>query len=387
MAVEGSLHKLVRSEKGSDVLLVSFASAAARPPRFSLYKTCVQTGANVLFVNDELSGWYRRGVLSMGPTEQQTVAAIAQMAQLVKASRVVCVGSSMGGFGALRYSALLGADDCLATDFEIRLGIKGARSQFMGGIVYGDYMTDIARSLPKRAGMYYSHSDLLDVMSAAFVPSLTSRMRLSMVRAPKHASLLQLQNDGNLDNLLADLVSGESALQPILYPEIGIASEDNMGQIAFDLHTMFHAGCFAELLDACKKLPDHLFAYPLMSYLKGMGYYRTGDLLSASLMMQQAVPDAGGWIEPLAMLGVIRYKLGDLDGAIEHLKAAVSGEKVNSVIWNQLGEIYEKAERISEAYEAYNTAARINPSSAVYKKSVDRLKGRIKQTTLESQDV
>lgn len=386
MAVEGSLHKLVRSEGGSDVLLVSFASAAARPPKFSLYKSCLETGANVLFVNDDLSGWYRRGVLSMGPTEQQTVAAIGQMAQLVKASRVVCLGSSMGGFGALRYSALLGADDCLATDFEIRLGIKGARSQSMGGIAYGDYMTDISRALPKRAGLYYSHSDLLDVMSASFVPTL-SRLKVSMVRAPKHASLLQMQNDGHLANLLAALVNGDSMLQCSLYPDIGLAGEQGMGQIAFELHTLFNSGCFKELLEACKKLPDELFTYSLMSYLKGMGYYKTGDLVSASVMMEQSVLDAGGWVEPLAMLGVICYKLGDLDGAIEHLQKAVSGEKVNSVMWSQLGEIYEKAGRNLEAYEAYNTASRINPGSAIYKKSVERLKGQINPKKLESQDV
>lgn len=67
-------------------------------------------GVNVVYLRDFRKRAYLRGIASLAPDEAGTIAALQQLLAELGASRTLVIGSSSGGFTALRYGALLGAD-------------------------------------------------------------------------------------------------------------------------------------------------------------------------------------------------------------------------------------------------------------------------------------
>lgn len=370
MPADGSFHKLVHATRKSDMLMVVFSHAADRPPRFSLYESALASGANVLFLNDELSGWYTRGVPSIGPTHRDVVSAIEHMAKICGATRIACVGASMGGYGAIRYAKSLGAQSCLATDFEVRLGIRGSRSSLMGSISYGGYMTDVASMIPKGAMLLHSKSDIFDMLSASLVPA-TSGARVVGVSSQKHGSIIKMNSDGLLAPALKCIVNNEPISVP--YESSLWMQNDYYSGLFFHMHSLYEAGAFAELCDYVGSLDSEQKEIPIVSFTHAMATYKTGDVRGAKDIMAFTNKVSGDWTEPLAMLGVFSFRMGELALAAEYLEQSVSKGGVNSMVWSQLGEVYEKIGNFSKALSAYNRASEINPNSPVYKKSVARV--------------
>ncbi|MBV8978148.1 MAG: hypothetical protein JOZ13_12300 [Alphaproteobacteria bacterium] len=65
---------------------------------------------NVIYLRDFGKRAYLRGVSALGASEEETVAALKRMADELGAKRLIAMGSSSGGFSALRLGALMGAD-------------------------------------------------------------------------------------------------------------------------------------------------------------------------------------------------------------------------------------------------------------------------------------
>lgn len=377
MPSEGSFHKLVRSKSRSDVLLVVFSHAADRPPKFSLYDTAIATGANVLFLNDELGSWYTGGIPSLGSTHSQVVMAIDSMATLCGATKIICLGASMGGYGAIRFARSLGAQSCLATDFEIRLGVLGSRSASMGGISYGSYMSDISQLVPDSAYLLHSKSDIFDVYSASLVPQ-ESGANLFGVSSQKHASILKMKSEGVLDAVLSDLVSGIKPNLP--YESSSWMQSRQYSDVFFMIHCLYESSAYLELNEYIDSLPSLIRDLPIVLFMQSMSLYRSGEISGAKDVMVRASSVAGEWSEPLSMLGVFSFRMGEDLLAIDYLRQSIDAGSVNSIVWNQLGDVYFKIKDYPSALDAYNQAGKINPGVVAYKKAIQRVTQLISKT-------
>lgn len=67
-------------------------------------------GMNVVYLRDFGKRAYLRGIASLADGEAGTIAALKGIVRELGAKRTIAMGSSSGGFSALRYGALLGAD-------------------------------------------------------------------------------------------------------------------------------------------------------------------------------------------------------------------------------------------------------------------------------------
>jgi thioredoxin-like negative regulator of GroEL len=67
-------------------------------------------GINVVYLRDFAKRAYLRGVSALGASEEETTAVLKRMAAELGAKRLIAMGSSSGGFSALRVGALMGAD-------------------------------------------------------------------------------------------------------------------------------------------------------------------------------------------------------------------------------------------------------------------------------------
>ncbi|HWA91130.1 MAG TPA: hypothetical protein VG889_13920 [Rhizomicrobium sp.] len=71
-------------------------------------------GMNVVYLRDFAKRAYLRGIASLGASEDETIAALKKIVAELGATRTIAMGSSSGGFSALRYGALIGADEAVS---------------------------------------------------------------------------------------------------------------------------------------------------------------------------------------------------------------------------------------------------------------------------------
>jgi pimeloyl-ACP methyl ester carboxylesterase len=163
-----------------------------------------------LLVRDIGLRWYQ-----YGPDDPSAagavVARIRYTAKRAGAKRIVCIGNSMGGFGALLYGSLLQADAVIA--FCPQTAIDPAITSAMGDRRWSNYQTnipdypygDISRlPQPRNVTVCYGSNDSLDV---AHVDRLKWAVK-RIVMPSGHGAVRELKNQGKLIPLLSDVVFG-----------------------------------------------------------------------------------------------------------------------------------------------------------------------------------
>ncbi len=110
------------------------------------HQSLAKLGSSAVFVRDEACRWYQYGPDELQPIVDTIHAVRAE----VGARRLVCLGNSMGGFGALLFGAWLGADAILS--IVPQTAIEPEVTEALGDTRYWSYQKDIPA---------YPHGDLL----------------------------------------------------------------------------------------------------------------------------------------------------------------------------------------------------------------------------------
>ena len=114
----------VTKKKSSEQVIV-FSSINCPEGQFRFYRAFMEQERSVLFLNCKNNSWYLEGVPSLGNDLSSTLNAISKILLENNFSRISTFGSSMGGYGAILYGAMLGVHSIYAGCPELELGIKG----------------------------------------------------------------------------------------------------------------------------------------------------------------------------------------------------------------------------------------------------------------------
>jgi hypothetical protein len=127
--------------KPSRCLVVAFAGVRQKLGgiKSEFYRSLERLDCAALFVRDLECRWYQYDPPVVEELETQIRAAIDQTG----AQRLVCIGNSMGGFGALLFGARLGADAILS--FAPQTAIEPAVTNVLGDHRWREYQTRIPR--------------------------------------------------------------------------------------------------------------------------------------------------------------------------------------------------------------------------------------------------
>ncbi|HAX7888692.1 TPA: hypothetical protein JTJ83_004564 [Escherichia coli] len=91
-------------------LFLVFSSRGAGPGEFSFFKTFDSLNVNVLHVTPSDFSWYQKGLVGLGSDLPSAFKALSDRIDNFciyhKIKQIICVGASMGGYGALIYGAL-----------------------------------------------------------------------------------------------------------------------------------------------------------------------------------------------------------------------------------------------------------------------------------------
>lgn len=105
----GMVHDLAG---GHDTVLVAFGGLGLRMgiPPFEFFRIVADLPVAKVFLRDLDGFWYRGGVRGLGADAAESITGLGELLDGAGLRRRVFVGVSAGGFGALWYGSLLGAD-------------------------------------------------------------------------------------------------------------------------------------------------------------------------------------------------------------------------------------------------------------------------------------
>lgn len=89
------------------VCVVHFRSRTKQAEGFEKYPT--PPGVSNIYVNNGSSGWYLDGLPGYGDARESALA-IKAKAEAAGAAKIVCIGASMGAFGAAMFGSIMGAE-------------------------------------------------------------------------------------------------------------------------------------------------------------------------------------------------------------------------------------------------------------------------------------
>ncbi len=136
------------ARRQSEQLVVAFGGLGHGYGGFKVEfrQSLAKLGSSAVFVSDEACRWYQYGPEDLKPIIDTINAVRAE----VGARRLVCLGNSMGGFGALLFGGWLGADAILS--FVPQTAIEPEVTEALGDRRYWRYQKNIPA---------YPHGDLL----------------------------------------------------------------------------------------------------------------------------------------------------------------------------------------------------------------------------------
>ena len=129
-AIVDSPYVLAHQHPTSPHVVVAFSSVDTPTGKFGYSRTLRSVDASIVFLNCPDSRWYLDGVPGLGADPVEAAAALRKLVDRLRGpdGRVVVIGSSMGGYGAVVYGALAGVDFVFAASVEFILNIEGGTS-------------------------------------------------------------------------------------------------------------------------------------------------------------------------------------------------------------------------------------------------------------------
>ncbi len=210
------------AEIDSRTLLLTFGGmkSTAGLVAFEFVALTADMPVKKMFVRDPRQSWYHRGM----PSHGNTLESIAQLLQKIvteqDVDRLVTVGSSAGGYAALAFGALLGADRVLAfgpqttLDREALAGMEDHRWDYLLDPLWAkgaleERWIDLRTALPgaldgnTRCGVYFDETVRSDRLHAERLAGIDG-VRLYRFGRGGHTLSRHLRDVGALDRLLRE---------------------------------------------------------------------------------------------------------------------------------------------------------------------------------------
>jgi hypothetical protein len=209
-------------EPGSSTVLVACGGLARQVgmPPFEFFNLVSGFPVTKLFIRDLDAAFYHRGVRGLGTSIPEVAAAVRDLVS--GAQRLVVVGASAGGYGAIVFGSLLSADAVMAfapiTFLSSRLRRRHRDTRWAEEVATAHASPGLARqyldlrkALRSREGatridLYYPARNRLDTCHAQHLRRVRV-VTLHPIPSRQHGVIRELRDDGTLRRLLLEALA------------------------------------------------------------------------------------------------------------------------------------------------------------------------------------
>ena len=158
-------------------------------------------------------------------------------------------------------------------------------------------------------------------------------------------------------------------LKPRFYVEYGAAAEE--ASLYDKAAELFHKAIAMDPANAAEP-------YNYLGYMWAEQSSHLDEAEDAIKRALQLDPDNGAYLDSMAW---VQYRQGKYDQALENLKRAVENlPREDAVVFEHLGDVYSKLNRVSQALESWQKAKTLDPSNKNLAAKIDAQKTRVSKT-------
>ena len=191
-------------------MVVFFGAKDLAEGVFNFFQQGRELKAHRFFFNNGENHWYQYGIPGFADSDAAVLDLLARWREVLQATRIYMVGTSMGGYAAIRYGAALGADIlAFSTDAVLNAPQSQSAAHFTG--TQPPTCPDL-RPLVREAApdltLIVGERDLSDLKSARDLMRVARIKAISMVGGG-HIMPTFLSRQARLGPLLRDFVAGK----------------------------------------------------------------------------------------------------------------------------------------------------------------------------------
>jgi hypothetical protein len=350
----GGAFQAIRSE--SDTAFVAFSALSAKQPRFHFFFTLEPlAGISKLLVRDPAHSWYNAGLPGVGNSVDDIVVAIRHELTKLGAKRVVTTGTSMGGYAAILFGCLLGAERAIALcpqtlldpvlpyspPENVPLQVPDLRPVILGGA-------------ETKIDLVAGWDSMLDVFHAQRVAQLPSVRVLSLPQMG-HTAALTLKRIDALTPLITDLADGRTPERCDVAPPLAADLQARIAGHVFAMAQRDWEGAATSIRLVAERYPD--WAGPWFSL--GEALARLSDWAGVEEAQRTAIDANPMWFRARILLGQSLVEQGRAEEAVAVYRAAISLEPEWPSGHRGLGECLTRLGRHDEAGESLRRAAEL----------------------------
>ena len=273
---------------GADICFVHVSSRNKPQGRFDKYP--VPDGASNIYLNSCAKNWYINGLPCWGKDLDSSIFHLQKLVASARAKKVVCIGSSMGGFGAALIASYLNADViCFAPELRLNVHSGFSRSDQLAGVLP---RLEELRS-PNRALVIAGLNSPSDVICAQHFSHQWTACETYILGHCGHGTARHLKNHDLLEKVIRNFVHAidvSSLLSPLRAPETLLAGYKFVEPGAF---SDVHLNEYVELLYGSIKLCETI---ELCAHLRKRGAF------SAALKLAERVIEDHGFFAEIHLL-------------------------------------------------------------------------------------
>jgi pimeloyl-ACP methyl ester carboxylesterase len=204
----------------SDAMLLAFGALKGKldVPPFEFFTVTGDMPVKRVFVRDLYQAWYHRGLSEEAPSLEATAEFLRQIIAEQDVSRLVVAGASAGGYAALLFGALLGADTVLSfcpqtsidprrlEEMEDRRWEERPRLLFEAGQLEPRWL-DLRQALPRsrraqtQFDVFFDETFRLDLLHAEHISEVEG-VQLRRHRDAEHLITRKMRDSGELAQVL-----------------------------------------------------------------------------------------------------------------------------------------------------------------------------------------
>lgn len=342
---------LEETVQGAEVLFVHFSSRNKKPGKFDRFPTPAYV--NNIYVNCKDNNWYLNGIPGLGDIKA-SIEYLRNRAIELEAKKIICIGSSMGAWGAALFASALNAElICFGT--ELFLNLHSGYSKENLTVAPG---FDLQRfGIPKKALMIAGICSPCDVLCINSLSNTWQNSEVLYLRHCGHESARRLKDMGLLELTIEKFINNEIDMIPekeTIQPSIVSSISPSISNINKDSLELF-----------CFKLSEHLSLAEKIALCEHLVARRTYH--EPANLIENIIEEYGSIPSLLLTYAFCLRKLKRFDKSISVLKKIEHIPLLRQQALFIKAQIIEKIGNKSDALEIYKIIHKEHSKNAVYK--------------------
>ena len=350
-------------------LILIFSAMGIPPGRFELYKTFADYPGVKVFINDEDNKWYQNGIVGVAENIEQSVNFLKSIIDKHEIRHVTCIGSSMGGYGAALFGALLNADNVIVFGGEVCIGKPFSRSHIhmpKGTVIAFENISQLIKDARNTEFLYFvGEEDVVDLFNVSLLKNYEN-VSIQILRGVGHF-ITKFINDIIPINELVKNILASSKESPMDFDFLTLAKvplEDM--SVLYQVYILIRGRRIDEAVEMIERIANEqtrdCFLYNLFL---GMIKVRLKQPQEAIPFLEKALLNISSR-DAYFELGMALNHSGNLEASIKAYQQCLKIDSSYAPAHHHLGLIYKKLNFIDLSEESFLKAYELEKKNERY---------------------